>query len=102
MKNLNSQNLNTKKCGGIFDKNTIRDSITHLQEKTTEQKFWEDNQSAQNILKQRQHSGSPSPEQTLIQIEDLSKLLDKLSEPIKSLEKKVHKAKEICENYKIK
>ena len=52
MKNLNSQNPNTKKCGGIFDKNAIQDSITHLQEKTTEQKFWEDNQSAQSILKQ--------------------------------------------------
>ena len=52
MKNLNSQNLNTKKCGGIFDKNAIQDSITHLQEKTTEQKFWKDNQSAQSILKQ--------------------------------------------------
>ena len=52
MKNLNYQNPNTKKCGGIFDKNAIQDSITHLQEKTTEQKFWEDNQSAQSILKQ--------------------------------------------------
>ena len=52
MKNLNSQNLNTKKCGGIFDKNVIQDSITHLQEKTTEQNFWENNKSAQSILKQ--------------------------------------------------
>ena len=52
MKNLNSQNPNTKKCGGIFDKNAIQDSIIHLQEKTTEQKFWKDNQSAQSILKQ--------------------------------------------------
>ena len=52
MKNLNSQNLNTKKCGGIFDKNAIQVSITHLQEKTTEQKFWEDNQSAKSNLKQ--------------------------------------------------
>ena len=52
MKNLNSQNPNTKKCGGIFDQNAIQDSIKHLQEKTTEQKFWEDNQSAQSILKQ--------------------------------------------------
>ena len=52
MKNLNSQNPNTKKCGGIFDKNAIQNSITHLHEKTIEQKFWEDNQSAQSILKQ--------------------------------------------------
>ena len=52
MKNLNSQNPDTKKCGGIFDKTAIQDSITHLQKKTTEQKFWEDNQSAQIILKQ--------------------------------------------------
>jgi len=52
MRNLNSQNPNTRKCGGIFDENAIQDSIKRLQEKTTEQKFWEDNKSAQNILKQ--------------------------------------------------
>jgi len=52
MKYLNSQIPNTKKCGGIFDKNTIQDSIALLQEKTTEQNFWKDNQSAQSILKQ--------------------------------------------------
>ena len=51
MKLLNFQISNIKKCGGIFDKNKILDSIEKLQEKTTEQKFWEDNQSAQNILK---------------------------------------------------
>jgi peptide chain release factor 2 len=51
MKLLNFQIPNIKKCGGIFDKNKILDSIEKLQEKTTEQKFWEDNQSAQNILK---------------------------------------------------
>ena len=52
MKNLNSQNPNTKKYGGIFDRHAIQDSITHLQEKTTEREFWEDNKSAQSILKQ--------------------------------------------------
>ncbi len=51
MKLINFQIPNIKKCGGIFDKNKILDSIEKLQEKTTEQKFWEDNQSAQNILK---------------------------------------------------
>ncbi len=51
MKLLNFQIPNIKKCGGIFDKNKILDSIEKLQEKTTEQKFWENNQSAQNILK---------------------------------------------------
>ena len=51
MKLLNFQIPNIKKCGGIFDKNKILDSIEKLQEKTTEQKFWEDIQSAQNILK---------------------------------------------------
>jgi len=59
-------------------------------------------QQPQNILKERQHLGSPSPEQTLIQIKELSTLLDKLSVPIINLEKKVHKAKESCKNYKIK
>jgi len=48
---LNFQIPNIRKCGGIFDKNKILDSIEKLQEKTTEQNFWKDNQSAQNILK---------------------------------------------------
>jgi len=52
MRDLSSQNPNIKKCGGIFDENAIQDSIIQLQEKTAEQKFWEDNKSAQNILKQ--------------------------------------------------
>ena len=59
-------------------------------------------QEPKNILKQRQHLGSPSQKQTIIQIEKLSKLLEKLSLPIGILEKKVHKAKKSCKNYKIK
>jgi len=51
-KYLTSQNPNIGKCGGIFDKKTIQDSIAKLQEKTTQQKFWDDNYSAQKILKQ--------------------------------------------------
>ena len=51
-KYLISQNLNIGKCGGIFDKKTIQDSIAKLQKKTTHQKFWDDNYSAQKILKQ--------------------------------------------------
>ena len=52
MKYLTYQNPNIEKCGGIFDKKTIQDSIAKLQEKTTQQKFWDDNHSAQKILKQ--------------------------------------------------
>ena len=59
-------------------------------------------QEPKNILKQRQHLGSPSPRQTLIQIEELSKLLDSISIPIETLEIKVLEAKKNCQNYKIK
>ena len=52
MKNLNPYILSIKKCGGIFDKENIHKCIVDLQEKTTEQKFWSDNKSAQGILKQ--------------------------------------------------
>ena len=44
-------NPNMKKCGGIFDKNKIRESISKLQLKTTQPNFWDNNQSAQKILK---------------------------------------------------
>ena len=39
------------KCGGIFDKKAIQESISDLQIKTTQPNFWDDNQSAQKILK---------------------------------------------------
>ncbi|MBC8256127.1 MAG: peptide chain release factor 2 [Candidatus Marinimicrobia bacterium] len=45
-------NPNIRKCGGTFDKQKLKESIAKLQEKTTEQNFWEDNNSAQKILKQ--------------------------------------------------
>ena len=40
-----------RKCGGIFDKKTIKESISKLQLNTTNPNFWKDNQSAQAILK---------------------------------------------------
>ena len=39
------------KCGGIFDKKAIQESISLLQLKTTHPNFWDNNQSAQKILK---------------------------------------------------
>ena len=42
---------NIRKCGGTFDKKAIQDSISKLQVKTTNPNFWDDNQSAQKILK---------------------------------------------------
>jgi len=43
--------LSIRKCGGIFDKKAIQESISELQLKTTQPNFWDDNQSAQKILK---------------------------------------------------
>ena len=48
---LNYLNQRIRKCGGIFDKKAIQESISKLQLKTTEHNFWKDNQSAQKILK---------------------------------------------------
>ena len=44
-------NHNILKCGGFFDKVSIGESISKLQEKTANPKFWNNNQSAQKILK---------------------------------------------------
>ena len=44
-------NPSIRKCGGIFDKKAIQESISELQLKTTQPNFWDDNQSAQKILK---------------------------------------------------
>jgi len=53
----------------------------------------------QKILKLRQHQGSPSPEQTCLQIEELSKELDLLSAPLVDLQNKIFAAQESCKNY---
>ena len=58
-------------------------------------------QDPQNILKQRQHQGSPSPKQTLKQVGEFSKTIDSLAVPIANLQKKVTKAHKTCQNYKI-
>ena len=44
-------NPSISKCGGIFDKKSIQESISELQLKTIQPNFWDDNQSAQKILK---------------------------------------------------
>ena len=43
MKNLIFQNPNIRKCGGIFDENTIQESISKLQIKATQPNFWDNN-----------------------------------------------------------
>ena len=48
---LKNQNISIMKCGGIFDKMSIQGSILQLQLKTTQPNFWDDNKSAQKILK---------------------------------------------------
>ncbi len=53
----------------------------------------------QNILKLRQHQGSPSPEQTSLQIEELSAELNSLPAPLVDLQNNIIAAKENCQNY---
>ena len=59
-------------------------------------------QDPQNILKKRQHEGSPSAQQTLIQIDELSKIIASLSIPIVNLQKNVTQAHKTCRNYSTK
>jgi len=49
---LRIANPNIRKCGGIFDKKSIQDSISKLQLDTICPDFWEDSKSAQKTLKE--------------------------------------------------
>ena len=51
LKSFNYPSRNIKKFGGIFDEQLIKDSISKLHLKTNLPNFWDDNQSAQKILK---------------------------------------------------
>jgi len=53
------------------------------------------------ILKLRRHQGSPSPEQTSLQIEELSAELNSLSAPLVDLQNNIFAAQENCQNYGI-
>ena len=52
MRNFSITNLNIRKCGGIFDKKSIQDSISKLQLNTIRPDFWVDSKSAQATLKE--------------------------------------------------
>ena len=51
------------------------------------------------ILRLRQHQGSPSREQTCLQIEELTEELDLLSAPLVDLQNNIIVAQESCHNY---
>jgi argininosuccinate lyase len=53
------------------------------------------------LLDQRQHQGSPSPEQTMLQVKQLNEQLDTLSTPLVDLEKSILEAQESCKNYEV-
>ncbi|MBG55981.1 MAG: argininosuccinate lyase [Deltaproteobacteria bacterium] len=53
------------------------------------------------LLQQRLHHGSPSPEQTRLQLKEFTKQLNLLSSPIEKLEKNIHDARESCRNYEL-
>ena len=53
------------------------------------------------LVEQRHHQGSPSPEQTSLQIEELSEQLKLLSAPIEDLQKHVLNKHEECRNYAV-
>jgi len=45
------QKHNSLKCGGIFDRASIENTLNSLQKLSTDTNFWDNNQSAQKILK---------------------------------------------------
>ena len=51
------------------------------------------------LINQRQHEGSPSPNQIRLQIEELSERLNSLSFPLVDLQKNILDAQENCQNY---
>lgn len=53
------------------------------------------------LLHQRQHLGSPSPEQTRLQVKQLTEHLEILSTPLMDLEKNILDAQESCKNYEV-
>jgi argininosuccinate lyase len=53
------------------------------------------------LIGQRQHQGSPSPEQTSLQIAELSEELKSLSAPLEELQKRILKTHESCQNYAV-
>ncbi len=53
------------------------------------------------LVEQRHHQGSPSPAQTSLQIEELSKQLELLSAPLEDLQKHVLNKHEECQNYAV-
>ena len=59
----------------------------------------EDLQDPLKLLQQRLHHGSPSPEQTRLQVNEFAQQLDSLSTPLVNMEKNIHDAQESCRNY---
>jgi len=53
------------------------------------------------LIDQRQHQGSPSPEQTSLQILELSGQLKSLSAPLEDLQKQILEKHESCRNYAV-
>jgi len=54
-----------------------------------------------NLIKQRLHHGSPSPEQTRLQVKEFTNQLCSLSNPLVNLGNKINDAKENCRNYEL-
>ena len=59
----------------------------------------EDLQDPLKLLQQRLHHGSPSPEQTRLQVKEFAQQLESLSTPLENMEKNIHDAQESCRNY---
>ena len=61
----------------------------------------EDLEDPLKLLQKRLHHGSPSPEQTRLQVKEFAEQLDSLSTPLVNLGKNIHDAQESCRNYEV-
>ena len=53
------------------------------------------------LIEQRLHHGSPSPEQTRLQVKEFTNQLDSLSAPLVNMVNKINDAQENCRNYEV-
>ena len=54
------------------------------------------------LIEQRLHHGSPSPEQTRLQVKEFTNQLNSLSAPLVNMGNKINDAQENCRNYEVR
>ena len=74
--------MHWKISGGIFDQNSLEEKLKVLEAKSIEENFWDDNQKAQKILKEKN-----TIEKIVTEFKNQNQIYNDLKEFIVSLEK---------------